>query len=133
MKIADHWTSYVEYTEDLTKTCRQLGLANGAICWFFKSPTVTFPKSILVALLLLCLYFLFDVLQYFIASWRIKSWLEKEETKAMNEVGHLNLEIDKPISLDKPIFIMGRLKVIFLILSYGMVILELVLRAVSFK
>jgi hypothetical protein len=47
MRNTDLWNIYVTYTSEFTKYSRQLAFACAAICWFFRSPNVTFPLPVL--------------------------------------------------------------------------------------
>ncbi|MBN1182230.1 MAG: hypothetical protein JXB49_08080 [Bacteroidales bacterium] len=47
MKLSELWDQYQRYTKDVTEYSRKLAFAVAAICWFFKSDSVTFPVNIL--------------------------------------------------------------------------------------
>ena len=81
MKNAELWESYGFYTGELTKYSRQLAFAGAAICWFFKTPEVTFPKPVIVSLVLIVLFFISDILQYFIAAHLLRWWIRREEKR----------------------------------------------------
>lgn len=118
MKNSELWKSYEFYTGELTKFSRQLAYAAAAICWFFKSEEVTFPKPITVSLLFLVLFFVFDILQYFISAHLLRWWTRKEEKVMWAEGETLDGEYNKPWWVDKPAFVFFNLKVLALFASF---------------
>src|SRR5436853_6308817 len=65
MKLSDLWKNQEIYSRDLTEHSRKLAFAVAAICWFFRTPQITFPPAILWALVFLVGFFILDVLHYF--------------------------------------------------------------------
>jgi len=114
MKNSDLWKSYEFYTGELTKYSRQLAFAGAAICWFFKSPEITFPRSINVALIFIILFFVFDILQYFLSAHLIRWWTRKEEKRMWEKEETIEGEYQKPWWVDSPAFIFFNLKAILL-------------------
>lgn len=100
MKNKDLWQAYTEYTFETTKHARQLAFAGAAICWFFRSPEVTFPRLIMVALLVFVLYFVVDIVQYITAAVKIRDWTLAEEKRQWEESDTIDGEYHKPASLD---------------------------------
>ena len=103
MKLSEVWKTYDFYTEKLTEQGRKLAFAIAAICWFFKTPEVTFPQDILLSLVFVVSFLLFDVLQYLIGALLTGGWARSREKKMWKEKGTVEGEIDKPAWLDKPV------------------------------
>lgn len=98
------WVIYDKNTKMVSVICRQLAFGEGAICWFFKSDKVfscgtnytnLFPSQINIILFFLILFFLFDVIQYLIASgiyWCVAKMYEKNfPRKNIQREGWMNL------------------------------------------
>lgn len=128
MNNSELWSQYRSYTEEFSKFSRQLGFAAAAICWFFKSDTVTFPTLILLALIFLMLFFMVDVLQYFVSAHRLRSWTRAEEIKMYNETGSIEGDYPKPAWLDRPAFIFFNMKAILLFAGYFAISIEFICR-----
>jgi hypothetical protein len=86
MKIADLWSRQHEQTEKLSQIARRLAFAAAAICWFFKSPDVTFPPAILLSLLFLVAFFTSETLQYLLASVLLRRFITAKE-RELNRQG----------------------------------------------
>ncbi len=119
MKNAELWESYAFYTGELTKYSRQLAFAGAAICWFFKTPTVTFPQPVSLSLLLLVCFFACDVLQYFLAAHLLRWWTRREEKKMWAAKKTIEGDYNKPWWIDSPIFIFFNLKAFFLVAAFA--------------
>ena len=102
MKIEKRWETFGFYTKALTEQSRKLAFAVAAICWFFKSDDVTFPWAITVALAFVVLYFILDVLHYFVAASLIKGLTLKQEAELEEKKGRAEPEddVENPPSLD---------------------------------
>jgi len=124
MKIKDHWDDYAFYTEKLTELSRQLAFAGAAICWFFKTPDVTFPTSILLALIGLVIFFISDIMQYLFSAILLKCWLRPIEKEAWKKHKSLDVDIDRPSYIDKPAFLLFIIKIILLISSFILILSE---------
>lgn len=126
MKVEKVWESYSSYTQALTEHSRKLAFAVAAICWFFKSEQVTFPPAIVVALAFVVLYFIFDVLQYFIAAITLKRWIYRQEALLESEKGKAapDDEVDKPPYLDAIPYALFCSKIVALFLSFIMLMWE---------
>ncbi len=118
MKNSELWDSYNYYTGELTKYSRQLAFANAAICWFFKSPEVTFPSTVVVSLALLIVYFTSDILQFFISAHLLRWWTRKEEKQRWEAEKAIEGDYNKPWWLDYPAFFFFNLKIISLFFSF---------------
>ena len=84
------WVDYAANTTLLSKGCRQIAFGEGALCWFFKSPTASFPQPIYSVLYFLMFFVIFDILQYFV-SQEIYRYIAKKYEKKLNS-GLLNNE-----------------------------------------
>lgn len=118
MKNDELWRQYQEYTADLTNNARKLAFAAGAIAWFFKEEGNAFPKSILIAIGFLVLFFICDILQFIFGALMIRWWTRKEEKKRYKETESIEGEYDKPAWLDYPSCTLWYLKIIFLLLTF---------------
>src|ERR1700730_6361806 len=96
------WERYVEYTRDVTEHSRKLAFGTAAICWFFKSPQITFPPAILWCLGLLVIFFVFDVLHNFCAAFTLRWFLEYHEKKHWNETHQELKKVKNPRWVDYP-------------------------------
>src|SRR6266550_2602676 len=96
------WEQYQHYTGDLTEHSRKLAFAVAAICWFFKTPEITFPPAILWSLALLVCFFVFDVLHYFVSALVVKFFIEYHEEAHLKKTGELPKKIFKPRWVDRP-------------------------------
>lgn len=130
MRISELWDTYNFYTQGLTEHGRKLAFATAAICWFFKSEQVTFPIPVIWALSFVVLYFLLDILQYFIAALIVRSWTYKKEAELEAHKGTADPDddVEKPPRLDAPAFWLFVFKHIALFLSFLSLIVEFVLR-----
>ena len=120
------WDRYVWYTEELTKHARQIGFAAGGICWLFRRAG-EFPDPILFALLLLAVFFVFDGCQFYLAAVRMRNFARAEEIKRHEQTGSIEAAYDVPDELDRPIFLLFRAKLGFLLGCFLMIALQIVL------
>lgn len=112
------WDIYVNYTREFTKYSRQLAFACAAICWFFKSPEVTFPLPVLWSLSFVILFFFFDVLQFFVSAHLIRWWTRREEKRIWAEKKTIDGKYDKPWWIDHPAFIFFNVKAVMLLIAF---------------
>jgi hypothetical protein len=98
MKIGDVWDRYKDYTGELSKNLRTLALAAAAICWFFKSPQITFPKTILVALIFVVAFFICDIFHYGVGALVTRLWARQKE----NELNAKNIKICRETEVEQP-------------------------------
>ena len=122
------WDKYAEYTRDVTEHSRKLAFAAAAICWFFKTPQITFPPAILWCLALLVVYFICDVLHYLVGAFSLRYFLEREEKKHWNETGEELKAVLKPRWVDYPATFFFVVKTVVLLSSFGMLATEFVYR-----
>lgn len=118
MKNAELWKSYDYYTGELTKFSRQLAFAGTAICWFFKTEDVTFPKPILISLVLIVSFFILDILQYFLGAHILRWWTQCEEKKMWEKKKKIDGEYHKPRWLDSPSFTLFNIKIVALFTAF---------------
>lgn len=131
VSLKDLWGHYSSYTRDLTEHSRKLGFAAAAICWFFKSDQVTFPKLIVLSLGCVVLFFILDILHQLVAAITIKNYVENKEKELMGaERKPLDLEtkVPRPRRLDKWPHRFFRLKLAFLITSFAFLMAEFTVR-----
>gem|GEM_PF-1027297 len=118
VKNEDLWAQYDNFTKDLSDNARKLAFAAAAVCWFFKTSENSFPPEVLWALRFVVLFFIFDILQYFLGALSVKFWTEYHENKEHRETGSIEGEYLKPKWVDYPSFSMWLLKVLALLASY---------------
>jgi hypothetical protein len=118
MKNSELWAQYQDYTRELTAHSRKLAVAAAGVCWLFKDDSGAFPILILVSLLFVVLFFLFDLGQPFIAVVLYRWWIRREEVSKYRETGSIEGEYDKPAWLDKPVFGLWFMKVPLVLLSW---------------
>ena len=102
MKNKEVWESYNFYTGEVTKHSRYLGFAGIAICWFFRTTEIKFPNFILFSLVLLVVFFVLDLAQYYVSAMRLRKWMQKEEAENEKNTGSVEGEYWPPKSLDLP-------------------------------
>jgi len=124
MKTIALWEQYQQYTKTLTDHSRKLAFAGAAICWFFKTPEITFPNLILKALGLIVLFFLFDILHYLLGAIMVGVWTRRQEVKAWKREQKIPDELDKPAWLDLPSQIFFGAKILVLIIAFSLIGLE---------
>jgi hypothetical protein len=118
MKNSEIWKSYDNFTLDLSNNVRKLAFAAAAIAWLFKDDQYNFPQLVKWSLFFTILFFIFDILQYFLGAIVLKHWVEKEETKMHEETGSIDGEYEKPRYVDYPPYYCWWLKVLMLLTSY---------------
>ncbi len=66
LTLKDIWDDHRFYTTMLSNIARQLGFANVAICWVFRTSqtSIDLPTLVLWALICSLLFFIFDIGQY---------------------------------------------------------------------
>jgi hypothetical protein len=129
MKISELWKSYEFYTQGLTDHSRKLAFAAAAICWFFKTPQVSFPPSIIRALLCIVSFFFLDIGHYLLGAFLIRIWIRKQEKRIWKEESKLaDAIVDKPAWLDTLPAILFLLKIIVLLISFCFIVYEFILR-----
>ena len=131
MKNQEVWNSYNFYTSEVTKHGRYLGFSGVAICWFFKTPEITFPNLILSSLIFLVVFFCLDITQYYVAAMRLKEWMQQKESEQEKVTGSIEGDYWPPKELDNPSFLLFKLKLLVLLLGFICIGLELALRMFS--
>ena len=128
MKNAEAWEQYKAYTRDITEVSRKLGFAGAAICWILKTPQGTFSNSVLWSLIFLVAFFISDVLQSFTGALLLRCWIRTEEIKIWQVKNTLDGEYLKPGWLDYPSFTFFLLKVLFLLVGFIFIAVEILKR-----
>ncbi|MBD3290948.1 hypothetical protein GF337_19230 [candidate division KSB1 bacterium] len=118
MGFKELWSEYETCTKELTENTRKLAFAGAAICWFFRSPEVTFPTSINFALFFIVAFFTFDIFQFLSATLLMKFWIQHKETEIEQRI-QKNEKITeddfmKPAWLNQGPFTFFILKILFL-------------------
>ncbi len=125
------WADYAHYTAQFSSLARQLAFAGAAICWFFKTPDVTFPHIITVSLIAYVSFFLLDLLQYYVAALILNVWIRAKERQLWARQRTIDGDYSKPAWLDLPAFALFHLKFLALALGYLFLAWELLMRAVG--
>ncbi|MFK5981083.1 MAG: hypothetical protein QM488_19605 [Rhizobiaceae bacterium] len=127
MTNKDLWEQYGNFTIDLSNNARKLAFAAAGLSWLFKTIENTFPAPVLCALLAIIIFFICDILQYFLGAIRLKKWIESEEETREKETGSIEGEYKKPKNIDTPSFYCWVAKVIALLASYAFLGLQIFL------
>jgi hypothetical protein len=127
MKIDDLWKTYQYYTRDLTEHSRKLAFAVAVICWFFKSPEITFPPAIFWSLVFLVGFFFFDVSHYLCGAIIYRIFIHRREAELGNDLNE-NSNVPVPRWLDRTGFVFFCIKAAFLLASFVMLITEFYFR-----
>ena len=128
MKNAEVWDQYKAYTRDITEVSRKLGFAGAAICWILKTPQGAFSNSVLWSLIFLVAFFISDVLQSFTGALLLRYWIRTEEIKNWQSNNTLDGEYLKPVWLDYPSFTFFIMKVLFLLVGFVFLAMEILSR-----
>ena len=118
MKNEELWGQYQTYTSEFTKHSRQLAFAAIAICWLFKTSEFTFPPKILWALIFTVLFFISDIMQFFVSAHILRWWTRKKEIQQWEETSSINGDYGKPWLLDLPAFLFFNIKAVVLSISF---------------
>ena len=119
MKIVEAWQHYKEYTDELSKSARALGLGGIGACWVLRLPSGHLPTGIVVALLGLVAFFVLDAAQQWQAAIRYRRWLRREEERMWREHHTIDGEVQKPASLDRAAYALFNVKLLLLLSSFG--------------
>lgn len=117
------WEGVIEYTSILSDNLRKLGFAAVAICWVFRSPEFLFSQEIIMSFVFTAVYFIFDILQYYVAAIVRRAWVYSEEGKRRKKNDTIYTD-DYVMEqrLDVPAFVLWNLKTISLLVAYGFII-----------
>ncbi len=123
MTNTEAWENVIEYTGILSDILRKLGFAAVAICWVFRSPEFLFSPEIIMSFAFTVVYFILDILQYFVAAIVRRHWLYSEEEKRRKR----NEPIDKDAyemerKHDYPAFALWIVKTFSLLVAYSFII-----------
>ena len=122
------WEEFQHYTRDLTEHSRKLAFAAAAICWFFKTPQITFPPPVMWSLSLLVCFFILDVLHYFVGAVILRWFTEREEARLWKETGSISGDIAKPRWVDVPAWLFFIAKTLVLLASFAALATEFYFR-----
>lgn len=123
MKTIDElWKIRDDFAKESTATSRKLGFAGAAICWLFKSNEYIFSVWIYCSLFFLSLFFLFDILQFFITALIYTYYIRIVE----NASSGIAIEgvPGVPTSINSPSLVCFILKIFFLFMSYTFIAFE---------
>jgi hypothetical protein len=123
------WASYDAYTLELTRHARQVAFGGVAIAWVLRAADERLPGLVLVAMALLCIFFLLDVAQYSVAAWKLRRWAHGEEQRQYDVTGSIDGEYELPRSLDLWPARLLALKIAALLLGYVMLALTIFRRS----
>jgi hypothetical protein len=122
---ADLWKQYAGYTSTLSKIGRKLAYGAAAVAWILKDPQSHFSRAVLASLAFTIGFFVFDILQQYLAALVLRSWIQKEEVKKLIESNSIEGKYDKPRWLDAPAFWCAQFKVYCLLISYFFLFFEI--------
>jgi len=82
--LRDLHKSCTKGSENASDVARKITYGGAAVCWFFKDAKLHFPTFILISLGLLSIFFMLDLMQYYLR-WRLDSNLyDKIETDSIS-------------------------------------------------
>jgi len=118
MKTDKLWEQYQHYTQTLTEHSRKLAFAGAAICWFFKTPEITFPPLINIALGFIVVFFFLDILHYFMGAVFLGGWTRHQEKVQWDKTQMLPDDLEKPAWVDLPAQILFAGKTLILMSAF---------------
>lgn len=124
--LEELWKVRDGMAKESTESCRKLGFSAGAICWLFKSGDYSFPLLIYWSLLFLVLFFLFDVLQFFISSLLYSAYVRRLEVISAPSGDDFEGVDGVPQWLNMPAMVLYMLKTVSLFACYLFIIVEIV-------
>jgi len=118
MTNTELWESYDKYTSDLSTVSRTLAFGSIAICWLFRAADNTIPQQITLALGFAISFFIFDFLQYLVGALIHRIWIRRNEKESWEQNETLDFDIEKPVWIDRPSFILWIVKLTSIFTSY---------------
>lgn len=76
--ISHSYAETVGYSNELSKICRQLAFAEGALFWFSKQNLGSSITFLIIGFSILLMYFLFDALQYLAGLLKFQSQADQK-------------------------------------------------------
>ena len=70
--LKDLYKSCTKGSENASEVARKIAYGGAAVCWFFKDAKLHFPTFILISLGLLSIFFMLDLMQYYLR-WQLDS------------------------------------------------------------
>lgn len=112
---------YVHQSAKASDNARSVAFGAAAICWFFKTEDVQFPSSILISMISLAGFFLFDLLQYYTSTISYYSFYRKVRDGVLS-----GSDIKKTADvIEKKPGLYFHIKFAFLIIAYFFIAVEL--------
>jgi len=121
MMLSAIWKRYSYETEQVTKSCRQLGYAAAAISWFYREQSGGFPALIWWALVAVVTYFWFDLMQFIVSALVIKKFCQAKEDEIKAKGPLVDTDVDQPKWLDWPSFGGWVAKAVSLSVAYALI------------
>ena len=115
------WQHYAEYTDKVTSIARKLGFAAIAVIWVIGGSTTNLTASLRYALLVVVLYFMMDLFQFFVGSLIMRRWIRNTEKFLWKEKKSIEGNYQKPAWLDIPSYILWLLKILILFFGYFLI------------
>ncbi|MDZ7840829.1 MAG: hypothetical protein U5R46_08430 [Gammaproteobacteria bacterium] len=119
------WSQYRDYTRDLTAYARQLAFCGVAVVWILKAQDGSFSTYVLAALLFIVLFFLSDVLQFFVSAVLLRHWVYHKEAEYWAANKSLEGNYNKPKKLDCPASFFFGSKIVVLLIGLLLIGLEI--------
>jgi hypothetical protein len=99
-QINREWKEYETYTDKVSTVCRQLAYAEGGILWIVFN--INSNRCIFLVFLFLILYFIFDVIQYYIGMRNYYKLAQEHQKKYERDGEKLKVaDIEKPSSTNR--------------------------------
>jgi hypothetical protein len=125
MKLEGYRETFYTYSGKLSDLNRQLGFAAIALIWLFKidrGGQLTIPKGLLLPGILVVLSLSFDMLHYCVASVIWRRFYRAKENDGVSE----DAEIQHSVWLERPIYALFTIKIVFMMSAYVGILLFLV-------
>jgi len=119
------WQHYAEYTDRVTSVARKLGFAAVAVIWVIGGRNVNIEGLLRYSLFIIAVFFVIDLLQFFVGSLILRFWIRKQEKQFHRKDSTIEGDYQKPSWIDTPTFILWLLKIITLLICYILIGLSL--------
>ena len=118
MTNAEAWKPYSEFTKAASENSRKLALSGVALAWSLKAGNSVFPPGATIALIFLVLFFLCDLLQYYLGAFLNRRWVRSREIELFKGTGSIEGDYQRPTSVDVPATALFHLKIVSLAVAF---------------
>lgn len=118
MTNAEAWKPYGEFTKAASDNSRKLALSGVALAWSLKAHDFVFPSGATIGLIFLVVFFLCDLLQYYLGALLNRRWVRSRETELFNSTASIEGDYQRPTSVDVPATVLFHLKIVSLAVAF---------------